>query len=166
LYVACWFSATPLPGVTLLELPLEVGAMSGTDTQEADVLSNVARGLARLHLEFYGRGPTRTHSHMLDDTVVCFLEDGFTTVERTLIADGNPGAVHDIRRSLQTTIEMPFRDVVEKATARKVIAFMSQIHTDPDLVVELFVLEPFDEAVGAKDGRVGTEHAGALREQA
>jgi len=133
--------------------------MVGTDRQQAVVLSDVRRGLARVHLEFYGRGPTTAHSHMMDDTIVCFLEGGFTTVGRTLIEDGNAEAVHEIRRTLQSTMETPFRDLVEEATGRSVIAHMSQTHADPDLAVELFVLEPLDEALV-------TEHEGAIRERA
>jgi hypothetical protein len=32
--------------------------------------------------------------------------------------------------------------LVEGATERKVVAFMSQNHIDPDLAAEVFVLEP------------------------
>ena len=109
---------------------------------EARFLAGIGRGLAELHTEFYGKGPTKAKTYMVNDTVMCILEGGFTTVERTLIEDGNSEAVHEIRRSFQTTMEKPFRDVVERASGRKVIAYMSQIHTSPDLAVELFVLEP------------------------
>jgi hypothetical protein len=34
--------------------------------------------------------------------------------------------------------------IVERQLHRKVIAFMSQNHIDPDLAVEVFVLEPAD----------------------
>jgi uncharacterized protein YbcI len=37
---------------------------------------------------------------------------------------------------------------VEDATGRKVIAFMSQSHIDPDLAAEIFVLEPEKKANG------------------
>ena len=74
------------------------------------------------------------------DTVVCFLEGGFTTVERTLIDDGRADAVHDMRRSFQSAMESGFTRVVEEAMGHKVVAYMSQIHTSPDLAVELFVL--------------------------
>ncbi len=37
--------------------------------------------------------------------------------------------------------------MVEEATGREVIAYMSQIHEDPDLAVEIFVLEPTDSDV-------------------
>ena len=109
---------------------------------EARFLAGIGRGLAELHTEYYGKGPTKAKTYTMNDTVVCILEGGFTTVERTLIEDGNSEAVHEIRRSFQTTMETPFRKVVERASGRKVIAYMSQIHTSPDLAVELFVLEP------------------------
>ena len=50
-------------------------------------------------------------------------------------------------------MEDRFRAVVEEATGRRVIAYMSEIHTDPDLAVELFVLEPD----GATDGDGGPD---------
>jgi hypothetical protein len=44
-------------------------------------------------------------------------------------------------------MEKPFRDVVERSTDRKVLAYMSQVHANPDLAVELFVLEPQESPV-------------------
>jgi hypothetical protein len=40
--------------------------------------------------------------------------------------------------------------VVEGALGRAVRAYMSQVHTDPDIAVELFVLEPTGEPVVAE----------------
>ena len=112
-------------------------------------------GWRKLHTQYYGKGPTKARTYMLNDTVICLLEGGFTTVERTLIADGNSEAVHEIRRSFQTAMEKPFKDVVEGATDRRVLAYMSQIHTSPDIAVELFVLEPQEApVVGEHRGRL------------
>ncbi|HEX3263555.1 MAG TPA: Na-translocating system protein MpsC family protein [Solirubrobacterales bacterium] len=119
--------------------------MSTTDRTGAGALDEVTRGLVRLHGEYYGKGPTKARSHMLDDTLISILEGGFTTVETTLIADGKSDAVHHMRSSFQMAMEGRFRAVVEDATSRTVIAYMSQIHTNPDLAVELFVLEPATE---------------------
>jgi uncharacterized protein YbcI len=119
---------------------------------EAQFLASIGRGLGELHTEYYGKGPTKARAYMLDDTVICILEGGFTTVERTLIGDGNSEAVYRIRRSFQSTMEKPFKDVVERASGRKVLAYMSQIHTSPDLAVELFVLEPQEASVTAERG--------------
>ncbi len=79
---------------------------------------------------------------MVNDTVISILRGGFTTVERTLIDQGNVDAVYSMRRSFQMAMEAHFTAVVEDATDRKVIAYMSQIHQSPDLTVEIFVLEP------------------------
>ena len=124
--------------------------MSSTEKAEHTAfLADVGRGLAELHTEYYGKGPSKARTYMLNDTLLCLLEGGFTTVERTLIADGNSEAVHEIRRSFQQAMEEQFTAVVEGSTGRKVIAYMSQIHQDPDLAVEIFVLEPSeDSAVG------------------
>lgn len=109
---------------------------------QAEFLSEIGHGLAELHARYYGKGPSTARAYMLNDTVICLLEGGFTTVEETLIADGNSEAVREVRRSFQHAMEKPFRDVVEGATKRSVVAYVSQIHTSPDIAAELFVLAP------------------------
>jgi hypothetical protein len=49
--------------------------------------------------------------------------------------------VHDIRHSFQAVMEEQFTNAVQDALGRKVIAYMSQVHHDPDISTELFVLE-------------------------
>jgi uncharacterized protein YbcI len=83
----------------------------------------------------------------VNDTVVSILKGGFTRVERTLLETGQLESVYQMRRSFQQVMEDEFRRVVEEATGRKVIAYMSSIHVDPDLAVEIFVLEPLDDPV-------------------
>jgi uncharacterized protein YbcI len=106
------------------------------------MLAQISTGLVQLHSRYYGKGPTKAKTHMVNDTVISILRGGFTTVERTLIDQGNVDAVYAMRRSFQMAMESQFTAVVEGATGRKVIAYMSQIHEDPDLAVEIFVLEP------------------------
>ena len=106
-----------------------------------EMLARISTGLVQLHSKFYGKGPTKAKTHMVNDTVVAILRGGFTTVERTLIENGDNDSVYRMRRSFQQAMEAEFREVIEEATGRKVIAYMSQIHTDPDLAIELFVLE-------------------------
>lgn len=105
-------------------------------------LADVTDGLVSLHRRFYGKGPTNAKTYMVDDTVVCVLKGGFTTVEQTMIREKDVDSVLEFRRSFQRAMEDQFTEVVESATGRKVAAYMSQIHADPDLAVELFVLEP------------------------
>jgi uncharacterized protein YbcI len=109
------------------------------------MLAQISTGLVQLHSRYYGKGPTKAKTHMVDDTVVCILRGGFTTVERTLLDTGEVESVYQMRRSFQQAMEENFRLIVEEATGRSVIAYMSSIHVDPDLAVELFVLEPVEE---------------------
>ncbi|OLE39031.1 MAG: hypothetical protein AUG48_00170 [Actinobacteria bacterium 13_1_20CM_3_68_9] len=106
--------------------------------------------MVRLHSRYYGKGPTKAKTYLVNDTVICVLRGGFTTVERTLIDEGNVDAVYQIRRSFQQAMEEHFTTVVESAMGRKVIAYMSQIHQDPDLAVEIFVMEPTGESVAGE----------------
>jgi len=123
-----------------------------------EVLASISTGLVRLHSRYYGKGPTKAKTYLVSDTVVCMLRGGFTTVERTLIDEGNVDAVYQIRRSFQQAMEEHFTTVVEAAMGRKVIAYMSQIHQDPDLAVEIFVLEPSEQgAVGMHEQDLADE---------
>ena len=121
-------------------------------------LAEVTKGMVSLHRRFYGKGPTKARTHMVDDTVVCILEGGFTTVERTLIDEHDVDAVLKVRRSFQAAMESNFTEVIEGVLGRKVIAYMSEIHADPDLAVEIFVLEPRhgSERVSAEHEFVGS----------
>ena len=109
---------------------------------DGEALAAISNGLAHLHMRFYGRGPARVKTHRFDDLVVCTLWNGFTTVERTLLERGKATAVEAFRRTFQSTMEAQFTEVVEEATGRSVRAYMSQVHVDPDVAVEIFVLGP------------------------
>lgn len=107
-----------------------------------EALATISDGLAHLHMQYYGKGPTKAKAHFVDDLVVCVLWDGFTTVEQTLLDRGEGAAVEAFRRTFQATMEDRFTEIVEEATGRTVSAFMSQVHVNPDVAVDLFVLEP------------------------
>jgi uncharacterized protein YbcI len=123
-----------------------------------EMAAAISTGLVQLHRQYYGKGPTKAKTYFVNDTVICILEGGFTTVERTLIDDGQSDAVYEIRRSFQKAMEGQFTEIIERTTARKVIAYMSQIHEDPDLAVELFVLEPGQQ-------RIVSEHEAELGDE-
>jgi uncharacterized protein YbcI len=74
--------------------------------------------------------------------VITFLEDMYTPMERTLIGAGLTGPVRDARLAFQQAMKTSFVTMIEETTGRKVRAFLSQTHTDPDISVEVFVLEP------------------------
>jgi uncharacterized protein YbcI len=92
--------------------------------------------------EYTGRGPTKARTTIDDDMVVTRVEDSLTKGERSLADSGKGHMVIDIRRCFQTTMRDAMTERVEALTGRKVIAFMSDSHIEPDIGVEVFILEP------------------------
>ena len=101
----------------------------------------IGNEITRLHREHYGRGASTTRTVFQRNYVASFLEDIYTPVERTLIEDGQEEGVKQTRQLFQMAMRERFTEAVERITGRKVVAFMSQVHFDPDLAVEVFVLD-------------------------
>lgn len=109
-----------------------------------DVLTAISDGMVGLLKEFYGRGPTQAKTYYHDDLVVCVLRGGFTRVEQTLFDGGRGAAVIEQRMAFQEVMRERFAAVVERATGRAVIGFMSGNQQSPDMICEVFVLSPSD----------------------
>jgi uncharacterized protein YbcI len=109
-----------------------------------DVLTAISDGLVGLLKEFYGHGPARVKSYFEDDLVVCVLRGGFSRVERTLLDGGRGHAVIQQRMEFQDVMRERFDSVIEEATGRTVIGFMSGNQQEPDMMCEVFILAPTD----------------------
>ncbi len=94
--------------------------------------------------EFYGRGPTQAKSYYDDDLVVCVLRGGFSRVEQTLLEGGRGAIVVQQRVEFQELMRDRFEAVIQEATGRRVIGFMSGNQQDPDMMCEVFILAPTD----------------------
>jgi uncharacterized protein YbcI len=115
---------------------------SGSEATHGEELAQITNGIVRLFSEYYGRGPTRAKSYLLDDVyVVTVLRDTLTTVERTLADTGHGEQVRSVRLTFQEALADTFKAVVEDALGRKVVAYHSQLLIDADMGFELFVLE-------------------------
>jgi uncharacterized protein YbcI len=88
------------------------------------------------------RGPTKAKTTLGDNGVFVILQDTLTQGEQTLADAGEGKAVLDLRRRWQSVMQADVSREIEELTGRKVIGFMSDNHIDPDLAVEVFVLEP------------------------
>lgn len=102
----------------------------------------ISNAITRMHREHYGRGATNTRTVFERNYVMCVMDDIYTPVERTLIEAGREEDVRNTRQIFQQAMGPRFRKAVEEATGRTVIAFMSQVHFDPDMAAEIFVLAP------------------------
>jgi uncharacterized protein YbcI len=110
-----------------------------SDGELAAAISNtVVKALARTT----GRGPTNARTTLGENGVFVILQDSLTHGERTLTDAGEGAAVLDLRRRWQRVMQADLSREIEQLTGRKVIGFMSDNHIDPDIAVEVFVLEP------------------------
>ena len=108
------------------------------------VRTAVSDGMVALLKDYYGVGPTQTKTYYHDDLVVCLLRGGFTRVEKTLLEGGRGAAVIQQRMEFQEVMRDRFVHVIESATGRRVVGFMSGNQQDPDMICEVFVLAPTD----------------------
>ena len=116
--------------------------------ERGEILTAISDGLVSLLKEFYGRGPSRTKTYYEDDLVVCLLRGGFTRVEKTLLDGGRSRAVIEQRMAFQEVMRERFEGVIERATGRRVVGFMSGNQQDPDMICEVFILAPSDLVAG------------------
>lgn len=108
------------------------------------MLAALSNAIVGLYKRYYGKGPTKARSYYLEDTVLCVLRDGLTQAELTLARSGRLEAVTRQRQEFQAALRDEFVKVVEDIVGRRVDAFLSAAHADPDVSVEIFMLAPED----------------------
>jgi uncharacterized protein YbcI len=107
----------------------------------------ISQAVVRLLSEYTGRGPTKARTIHSGKIVLCVLEDTMTKAERSIAAGGHEESVLESRHALQHTMQDELIAAVEALTHRRVAAFLSANHIEPDLAAELFVLdEPVPDA--------------------
>jgi uncharacterized protein YbcI len=104
--------------------------------------AEISTSAVQILRKYTGRGPVKARTHITGDLVSIVMGDTLTTAEQTLVAAGHWGKVEAARLELQNAMEHDLSATVEQHTGRKVAAFLSSNHRDPDLAVENFVLAP------------------------
>lgn len=123
--------------------------MVGKDTPRGgQTLVELSNAMVALHREHFGRGPGAAKSFVNDEMVICVLNDIYTAVERTLIRAGQAEHVRRTRALHQEALEDEYKVRVEGIMGRRVVAFLSVVHVDPDVAIEVFLL---DEARSGAD---------------
>jgi len=101
----------------------------------------LTREVVRIHTASLGRGPNKSFSFHNGNIVVTILQEVLTKAEQSLAANEHGEAVLAMRQLFQRTMAEEMKASVEELTARKVVAFMSDNHLEPDMAVEVFVLD-------------------------
>jgi uncharacterized protein YbcI len=112
-------------------------------THAGEQLAAATNGIVRLFREYYGRGPTKAKSYLLDDRIlVCVLEETMTKVEQTLADNGHGHKVREVRLTFQEAMADEFKRTIAECMGREVLSYHSQLTLDPDIGFEFFVLAP------------------------
>jgi uncharacterized protein YbcI len=106
------------------------------------LLAEITNRIVSLVREHYGRGPIKAKTYVLDNLIVCVLTDsGFTAIERTMMEGHEPERVLEMRRDFQRMMKVRYSEMIEQLTGRRVLAFLSQAHVEPDLTIEMFLMD-------------------------
>jgi uncharacterized protein YbcI len=115
----------------LSDAPLKGGALNAA----------VTSAIVGIHTNHLGRGPSSASTFHNENVVAVLMRDVMTQVEKALSRSGNGHAVSNMRQLYQQTMADDFKAAIERLTGRKVVAFISGNHVDPDIAVELFILD-------------------------
>jgi uncharacterized protein YbcI len=125
--------------------------VSGADPLAGgQLLSAISNRVVKILREHYGRGPMKAKTYALDDIIVVVMRgSGFTPLERTIMESGEPDRVVAMRHDFQHMMTRRFTETIEQLTGRKVLAFLSQAHVEPDITMEVFFVDAPLEGFGA-----------------
>ena len=123
---------------------------SGTRPTGGHLLAAISTSIVGILRDHYGRGPMRAKTYALDDIIVVVMRgSGFTPLEQTIMESGEPDRVIAMREDFQRVMAARYRETIEELTGRKVLAFLSQAHVEPDITMEIFFIDGPLEGFGA-----------------
>lgn len=108
---------------------------------EPGVLARLSTEMVRLHKQYWGRGPESAKAYAIDDLVLVVMRGGLTVAERTMLDAGRQDSVRATRQEFQNDKTALMCGTVEELIGREVLTYQSQILFEPDMVIEVFVLE-------------------------
>jgi uncharacterized protein YbcI len=116
------------------------------------LLSAISNSIVAIIREHYGRGPMKAKTYVLDDLVVVVMRgSGFTALEQTIMDDDGADRVVAMRHDFQRLMAGRYTDAIAGLTGREVVAFLSQAHVEPDVTIEIFLMDGPLAGFGAVD---------------
>ena len=118
--------------------------MELTDTGPSSTIETgreISREIVGLFKKYVGRGPTYARTYVHEELVVTVLHDTMTRGEQTLKEEDEEDKLRDMRKIFQGAFRDEAVSAIERATGRRVIAFLSDHAVEPDWSAEVFVLE-------------------------
>jgi uncharacterized protein YbcI len=139
-----------------------------TEEDGGALLARISNEMVRAQKEFFGKGPTKAKSYMLDDMLIIVMRGGMTTAEKTMLEFGKEDQVRRFRQLFENEMTERLTSKMEELTGRKIINYQSQVMFEPDLVVEMFVFdsEGSSDAIEATaEGQLEDDERGAATDE-
>jgi len=114
----------------------------------SSLLSRISNEMVQMQKKYFGKGPTKAKSYLLDDFLLIVMRGGLSNAERTMLDAGEENQVRSFRQGFENEMTSRLTGMVENLTGRKVLSYQSQILFDPDVVIEIFF---FDDTVDARE---------------
>lgn len=130
--------------------------LNGGDIAGHATRRSVSSAITRLRRDALGRGPSRARTYACDSIVLCVLDGGLTPSELSLKRMGRGDLVRRERMSLAAAMAGDVVHEVEQITGATVFQYVSQIVFDPDMTIDILVLDrplDFEPAAGPDGGR-------------
>ena len=115
--------------------------MDEAELSRTSLRNAISNTMARIKREFYGKGPSRTRTYVYDRIIFSVLDDVLTPVEISLKEGGRQALVRRTRLTFEDIMTKTFTGQIERLTGARVVAYHSQIVFDPDMAIEVFVLD-------------------------
>lgn len=124
----------------------------------ASLLSAISREMVKAMKTYYGRGPTKAKSYLMDDLLFIVMREGITQAEETMLSAGKEDEVQAFRRQFEKIMAERLVGTIEQLTDRKVVAYQSQVLFDPAHGRPGLRLRQTARAAGDRGDRAGAVH--------
>jgi uncharacterized protein YbcI len=111
----------------------------GDPDRGGSLLSRISTEMVQAMMQYYGKGPVRARSYMVDDLLFIVMRDGMTQCEQTLLDAGREDSVRRFRQEFENEMTERLTTMIEQLTGRRVINYQSQVLFDPNMIIEIFV---------------------------
>ena len=124
-------------------MPDPAGAPSPAleESMSDDVLAAISREMVGAMKKFYGKGPVKAKSYLMDDFLLVVMRDGQLTAEDTMVEAGRENTVRQFRQEFENVMAERLIGTIEQLTGRKVVTYQSQVLFRPHIVCELFFFD-------------------------
>jgi len=114
-----------------------------TDASQS-LAARISNAMVQAQKKYFGKGPLRAKSYLVDDLLFIVMRDGMTKAEETMIEFEQADKVREFRQTFENEMTGRLTDMIEQLTGRKVLTYQSQILFDPGIVIAIFV---FDKSI-------------------